>query len=158
MAIKEHPKFAGKGSSWKLPNVKIKWAKLVKPDTKYEPVWCIDAIVSGQLKTDMAKAGFVIREYYKKEEDGTKTPQGEFYLRIKKKVHNRTGEEQKHPWCRFEDGEDFDGEQLGNDSICDVELFSRYIEPPTGKQCSAWLNGVTIKKLEPKNAEADEVF
>ena len=59
-----------------LSNVKCRWASVVQPNTKFEPVWEIEAILDAEQAAMFTKEGATV----KTDDDGNKT------LRFKRKV------------------------------------------------------------------------
>ena len=133
------------GDNFTLANVPVKWASLLKPDTRFEPCYKVDLILTKDQAERMAAVGFKIRT----DKDGDKV------LRVKKKTMTKSGTPMEPPSCVGPDGETVFTERVGNGSVLNVSIFAKYIEVSGTTYLPAYLNGVQVVNHVPYKGAAD---
>lgn len=122
---------------------KCKWAAVLKPNTMFEPQWCIDIIIENpELASRLSAAGIAVKE----------DRDGDTVIKIKRKTHKKSGEPAKPPVVVFEDGSPVE-ELIGNGSTVVVD-FLVYDWSSFGKSGKGtYLNKVTVKDFIPYGEE-----
>ena len=133
--IKMEDKFI-EGTVMPIVNRPVKWAALVTPDTKYESCWKMDIILTEEMATNLKAAGFACKQ----------DNDGDWILRAKKKTHKKNGEAMSPPRVVGADGQTAFTEMLGNGTICNVNLFCKYVEVNGKTYLPARLNEVQVVK------------
>ena len=133
------------GDNFTLANVPVKWASLDKPDTRFEPCYKADLILTKDQAERMAAVGFKIRT----DKDGDKV------LRVKKKTMTKSGTPMEAPSVVGPDGETLFTQKVGNGSILNVSIFAKYIEVSGVTYLPAYLNGVQVVSHVPYKGAAD---
>ena len=133
------------GDNFTLANVPVKWASLLKPDTRFEPCYKVDLILTKDQAERMAAVGFKVRT----DKDGDKV------LRVKKKTMTKSGTPMEAPSCVGPDGETIFTERIGNGSVLNVSIFAKYIEVSGTTYLPAYLNGVQVVEHVAYKGAAD---
>ena len=100
-----------------LNNVECRWASVIEPNTTYEPVWEIEAVLTDEQAAQLADQGLAI-----------KTKDGEKTYRFKKKVggKRKDGTDYTNDAPRVVDGNKQPFEELiGNGSIVNIAYSLR---------------------------------
>lgn len=123
---------------------KVMWAKVHKPDTKFEPTWEVIVMLSKEQAKSLKSEGLNV-----KVDDN-----GEFYVRLRRKALTKDGSPNTPPRVLDAEGNPFN-KLIGNGSTCAVQYFvSEYnYKGKTGKKTT--LMGVKILDLVP--FERDEL-
>jgi len=98
-----------------LKNVKVRWASVTEPNTKFEPCWEVEAILSSEQAAELADKQLTIKKddegnpihRFKRKCQGTKRDGGKF-----DKVAPRVFNAAKGDW---------DGGLIGNGSVCNIQ-------------------------------------
>ena len=122
-----------------IVNRPVKWAALTQPDTRYESCWKMDIILTKEQADALTEAGFKV----KTDKDG------DLILRAKKKTHRKNGEQMSAPRVVGRDGVTPFTEMLGNGTICNVNLYCKYVEVQGTTYLPARLNEVQVVKHIP---------
>lgn len=112
-------------------DVKVKWAKLVDPDRRYEPTWKIDIVLPKDDAAAYIEAGFNVRQ----------DKQGDMVLQAKRKCETKNGVAMSPPEVYGRDGQSQFSDRIGNGSTCN--LICRAREYATGKVV-LYLNAVQV--------------
>ena len=125
------------GASFTMKDRPVKWAMVLPdhPDTKYEHRWKVDIVLDEAWKNNLQKAGFNVYQ------DGD----GDWILRVIKKVKTRAGKTQSPPTLISEEGEPVTT-AIGNGSICDIRVYAKYNTVAGKTFLNAYLNKVTVKE------------
>jgi len=123
-----------------------KWASIIKPNTKFEPQWCIDVVVDETKAAKMEKAGLKIK----------KDTDGDLILKVKRAVTKRNGEAAKPPTVVDADGMQVE-ELVGNGSTVTVDFGMFEWEGFGTKGMSTYLNKVTVLNLIPYTSKGDSI-
>ena len=132
-------KYAKNYVKFKLTNVKVFWAKVHEPDTKYEHKWCVDIHLEDALAEELKKLGFDIKD--KTNKDGTVTKN---LFKVSKKCRTAKGVENKPPQVVGQDGKTPFTEQIGNGSIVNLNLSAKAWPIKGTWILSAYLDGVQV--------------
>jgi hypothetical protein len=136
--IKRIEKFE-EGCVLPITNRPVKWASLITPDTKFDPCWKIDIVLTKEQADKMKSAGFKVRQ----------DTDGDWILRAKKKVRTKSGQPMSAPTVVGRDGVTPFTENVGNGSICNVNIFAKYIEVSGQTYLPAYLNEVQVVEHVP---------
>jgi len=137
------------GMSYTLKNMKVEWCKLVTPDEfEGKKFWTLMVMLPSSLAESMAEAGMNVK--FTKDD----TPRA--YIQAKRNCKTKKGKQLTAPIVRDEDGEEIDGNIVGNGSVCDLNVNSRYCTVGGREHCPLRLDSVTVKKLVVYNAEGGE--
>ena len=129
------------GNDFVMENVKVKWARVQadNPDTKYDPCWKVDIILTPEWKEHLEESGFKVHQDL----------DGDWILRLKKKVKTRLGKSQQPPKVVGRDGRTPFEDEIGNGSVCNVVVFAKY-QPVAGtNHLAAYLDGLQVVDLVP---------
>jgi hypothetical protein len=138
MAIQMRQEFV-EGEVFALINVKVKWAALNKPDTRFEPCWKVDAVLSPDQAEKMKAVGFRIRQ----------DADGDWVLRCKKKCRTKSGQPMEAPRVVGRDGVTPFTENIGNGSVMNINVFAKYIEVAGKTHLPAYLNEAQVVEHVP---------
>jgi hypothetical protein len=127
------------GAVLPLSNVKVKWAALQEPDTKFEPCWKIDIIITEEQANNLKAVGFKCRQ----------DSDGDWILRAKKKVRTKSGKAQRAPLVVGRDGRTPITDNVGNGSLCNVNVYAKYVEVAGVTHLPCYLNEVQVIDLVP---------
>lgn len=138
-----------------LKKVKVRWASVIKPDTRFDPCWKIDVELSKEqaeaLKAE-AKAVHKKGIKIKVEEDGVLT------FRFKRRVSKADGGENNPPVIIDTHGKQFN-RLIGNGSVCDVQYsFVKYNNNKFGEGVTNDLKGVMVRELVAYGVQDGEEF
>jgi hypothetical protein len=133
------------------------WASIQKPNTKFEPKWCIDVVVSkdeaekfSDLCKSLKETGKETLPKITKDEE-----KGGFVIRFEQKVARADGSSNNPPRIINADGEPFT-DLVGNGSKVDV-LYSLYKAEYKGKTwIKPGLRGVKILDLVKFSGATEE--
>ncbi len=125
-----------KGAQFMLENVEVMWAYVMpdNPDTEYEHAWKVDAILGADMAESMKAAGFNVRE-----------KKGNQVLVVKSKCVTKDGKAQKPPKVIGRNREPFT-EEVGNGSICNVQVWGKEWNVSGKSGTAAYLSAVQVKE------------
>ena len=103
---------------------KAYWAAISNPNTTFEPVWQIDLALDSKAKKEAIDLGLTVKN---KSDD-----RGDF-VTIKRKVKNKSGNENSPPMLKDSEKRDIRGTLVGNGSDVNV-LFKVYDWEYAGKK------------------------
>lgn len=126
---------------------KCKWASVQQPNTKFEPCWTIDIILSDQQGKSLEKAGYKI----KKDKDG------DLIFKIKRKVASMKGKTFDPPTVVDREGNEFK-KLIGNGSEVKVKFTGYTWEASGDSGKSGWLDKVMVLNHVPYEEEDEEDF
>ena len=126
---------------------KCKWASVTKPNTKFEPQYTIDVIVSDAQKKNLENAGLTV----KKDKDGDQI------LKVRRKVASMEGKPFDAPEVVDSAGNPFT-KMIGNGSKVQVQFGIYDWEAFGNAGKNAWLNKVTVLEHVPYEAEDEMDF
>lgn len=135
-----------------LKNVEVRWASVQKPNTKFEPVYTVDVLLTPETKKELEEA---IKAEFKK---GDRTPKtrndddGNILFKFKRKAFSAKGEPSVPPIVRDIHNRDFTG-LIGNGSICNIMYGVYRWENSFGKGVSLDFRGIQVLKLVEYNIE-----
>jgi len=132
-------KYADGYVKFKLTNIKVFWAKVHEPDTKFEHKWSVDCHLEDGLAGELKKLGFAVND--KTLKDGTVIKN---LFKVTKKVRTAKGVENKPPQVVGADGRTPHTEQIGNGSICNLNLSAKAWPIKGTWILSAYLDGVQV--------------
>lgn len=138
--------FEGKGKTFLIPGVKVKWAKVNEPDRMFEPKWKVDMVLNDKQAVDFKEVGYNV----KKDKDG------DWILTSSRKERTRAGAEMVPPKVT-KDGVPFK-DNIGNGSTCDITVKSNYIEVSGKEYLTCYLNEVDVVDLVEFNNVSDMPF
>ncbi len=125
-----------------LKHVRCKWASVTKPNTKFDPVWEIVALLNEEQADHFRKLGAIVKE----EEDGTPT------VRFKRKVYGKkkdgTTYERKPPIVVDAKKEPFN-DLIGNGSLVNIQYTPREYFVMGVKGTALQLDAVQVVELVP---------
>lgn len=137
------------------------WASVHQPNTKFEPTWTIEVLLSGDEAKKLKELSEELRQSPKdnplkivKDED-----RGGYAVKIEQRVERASGEKNQAPRVVGEDGEPFTA-LIGNGSKVSV-LFNLYRSEYKGKAwIKAGLRAVKVHELVKyaQQEEEDEFF
>jgi hypothetical protein len=130
------------GEEFVLSNVPCKWASLIRPDTRFEHVWKIDAILTKDQADRMKAVGFNVKQ----------DKEGDWFIRCKKKVQTKSGSPMEPPRVVGRDGATPFTEEVGNGSIVNIKVFAKYKEVNGQTHLPAYLNAVQVLEHVPYNS------
>lgn len=138
-----------------IPNVKVKWAKVFKPDTAFGGnKWVVDLLMGDypQLVKEMKAAGFNIRD---KKKDGVVIDKD--VLTLKREVITKSGP-QEPPAVVGLDGKTPFTQELGNGTVCNIRGSAR-AWPINGKLVLAcYLEAIQVVNHVPyKSSSFDDI-
>ena len=137
------------GMSYTLKDQKVQWCNLVTPDEfEGKKFWKLTIVLNSALAESMAEAGMPVK--FTKDD----TPLS--ILVVKRNCKTKKGKELAMPKVFDENGEEIDGSMVGDGSICDVNVTSRYVTVGGKEHCPTYLDSVTVKKLVVKNLGGGE--
>jgi hypothetical protein len=139
--LKIDARFEGEGSVLPITNRPVKWAALINPDTKFEACWKLDVVLTKEQAEKMLAVGFGV----KVDKDG------DHVLRVKKKCRTKKGDLMTPPTVVGRDGQTPFTENVGNGSICNINIFAKYIEVNGNTYLPAYLNEVQVLEHVPYN-------
>ncbi len=135
------------GKRMVVPNVKVLWAYLVKPDTKFEHKWKITMILPKSLGQELLEDKFNV----KKNEDG------DYFLEADRKCVTKTGTHLKPPVVVGLDGTTPFTLPVGNGSICNVKIYAKAYTAGSGG-VKAYLDAVQVLEHKAPPAKVIEGF
>jgi hypothetical protein len=137
-----------KGAAFTIEDRPVKWAMVLPehPDTKYEHRWKVDVVLDEAWKENLQKAGFNIYQ------DGD----GDWILRVIKKVKTRAGKTQAPPTVVAKDGTPVTV-PVGNGSVCDTRVYAKYNTVAGKTFLNAYLNKLTVNEHVLYEGGADDV-
>ena len=144
--FKRHERFEGKGSVLPINGVKVKWAALQSPDTRYEHCWKVNLILSKEQAEKMMAVGFNVSQ----------DKDGDYFLVAKKKCRTKEGKLQTAPLVVGRDGRTPFTEELGNGSTVNAQVFSKYVEVKGETWLTAYLNSVQVLEHVPYSGSGFE--
>ena len=97
----------------KLQNCECRWAKLIEPDTRYAPKWCIDIYPPQPVLDKLEKDGFSIKT----------NPEGGRFVSVKQNVTSKDGKTNTAPVVVGRDGKTPFVALIGNGSIVNVLCY-----------------------------------
>lgn len=124
-----------------LKNVRVRWASIQTPNTKFVPQWEVEAILTKEQATALLAEAKTVNPKgisIKKDEDGT------LFYRFKRKVLRSDGVTENNPPVVVDiKGNPFKA-KIGNDSICNIQyIFAPYANT-FGKGVVADLKAVQV--------------
>ena len=128
-----------KGDTIVLRNVPVKWAALIDTDKPSwgGSQWKIDVVLTKKQADAFKEVGFNVKE----------NKDGEWVYTATRKEVTAAGKKQKAPVLKDRDGLPCQ-DQVGNGSICNVKMWCKYWESPTGGSgLKGYLDEVQIVKL-----------
>ncbi len=120
-----------------LKNVRCKWASIIEPNTKYDPVWEIVAVLDEEQAAELANKGYKI----KTEDDGTLS-----YRFKRKTLGNKKGGgtfEKEAPKCVDAARNPFT-ELIGNGSLVNIQYEHKQGNAYGIDFCKGELSGVQV--------------
>lgn len=121
-----------------------RWASLTKPNTKFEPVWTIDLMLSADDAKSLKKDGFNV----KKDDDG-------HFLKIKRRTVKRNLDPAEPPRVVDSKNNEWDGKLIGNGSQVKVKFAG--FEYDETKPLAAYLNAVQVVDLVSYEEDFDSI-
>ena len=145
--MKRDPMFE-KGKKISLNGVKVKYAHVYDPDTKFEPEWSITMVIDDKKSRDqLTDVGFNIKQ----------DKAGDFVLKAKTKVVSKGGRKNFPPRVIDAEGNNFT-EPIGDGSICDVEVWCKYRDVSGKTYLPAYLNTVRVHTHVAREAAEVQPF
>ncbi|MGL1886295.1 MAG: hypothetical protein OCD76_07250 [Reichenbachiella sp.] len=138
---------ARRGKSMILRNVRCKWASIVEPNTKFEPVYEIVAMLDDKQAAELADKGFKL----KTEDDGSLSYR--FKIRVEGTKKDGTKFEKPKPTCIDAAKQPFT-ELVGNGSLVNIQYELKKGNFAGVPFCRGELQGVQV--LEHVSFGADE--
>lgn len=143
-----------------LRNVKVIWASIQAPNTKFEHEWSVDAIVTEEQAKELQAAA---KKVNPKGIKFGKTDDGAILFSVKRKVNKFNGDENKAPVCvGTEKG--IDGRLLpvtdlvGNGSLCNVQYNMYEWDNQFGKGVGLDFKGLQVLELVSYGAQDGDEF
>lgn len=115
---------------------KAMWASVQTPNTKFEPVYCIDLVISKKDADTIKKQGLKVKT----------NDDGEYYVKFKRKLFKKGGDQNKKPKVVDANRQPFAG-LIGNGSIVNVQYSVYEWDNSFGSGISADLSGVQVIEL-----------
>lgn len=113
---------------------KVKWAAVHEPDTRFEPCWKVDLILSEEVKDELKEAGFNVRQ----------DKDGDWVLTVKSKVTTKAGKKNHPPTVVSRDPKIPFTDAIGNGSECNVKIYAKYIDVAGKRHLPAYLNKIQV--------------
>lgn len=142
-----------------LKEVEVRWAQVLTPDTRFEPVWTIEAILTEDHKDQLIAESKSVDPKGKgvkiKEDDN-----GNPIFRFRRKVNKADGSgENQPPLVCGPGGKDDKWDKLiGNGSICNIQYRAVPYENKFGKGVILDLKGVQVVHHVPYGAQDGDEF
>ncbi len=134
--------------TFRLNNVDVWWAHLNKPDTAFgNNKYCMEMRLNDETTKQLKDIGFNINDKTDKEGNLIKN-----IFKAKKEKITSKGKEQDPPKIYEADGKTLTTVDIGNGSVCNVELQAKAWPVGGGWKLGAYINKVQIVKLVPYNS------
>lgn len=135
----------GQYHNFPLKNVILQYPHLAEPDTKFDAVGAfkVNCIIADDVASDMEHCGFNVKE----NDDGQK------YVVVKRKPNLGA------PTVVDTNGDDVDARSIGNGSIADVEVSTKYWDVGSRPSQSLYIQKITITDLVTyESQDSEELF
>lgn len=142
-----------------LKNVEVMWAQVLSPDTRFEPMWSITAILKDEHKEQLLSDSKAVDPKGKgvkfKEDDN-----GNLTFRFKRKVNKADGSGENAPplVCGPGGKNDIFTQLIGNGSICNIQYRPVPYENKFGKGVVVDLQGVQVITHVPYGVRDGDEF
>jgi len=136
-----------------LKNVQVRWAQIQAPDTRYDPQWSVDALLTKEQAKAISDAA---KKVHKKGVKIKKDDDGQLYYKFSRKVDKADGSgENKAPRC-------IDGQKnpvtdlIGNGSLCNIQYSVFPWDNKFGTGVGIDFAGIQVLELVSFGGDADE--
>ncbi len=138
------------GLSYTLKDQKVIWCKLVEPDEfEGKLFWKLTILLDKKLAKAMEDCGMNVKE--------TKDDPPRLIISAKKNCETKKGS-LTAPSVLDESGEPLDGSLIGDGSICDVNVYSRYVMVGGREHCPMYLDSIVVKELVTNEVGGESPF
>ena len=142
-----------------LRNVKVQWAQVLTPDTKFDPVWHVTAVLEDHHKKqlideskeiDPKKKGVKIKE----------NDDGDFIYRFRRKVEKADGSGENNPpaVCGPKGKDDKFEKLIGNGSVCNIQYRFVPYNNKFGSGVTCDLQGIQVISHVPYGSQDGDEF
>lgn len=121
---------------FRLNNLEVQWAHLLRPDTAFGgSKWCVEIILTDEYIEKYGKEGFTFKE-----------KDGKTILKAKKNTQTAKCGEQSPPLVVGPDGRTPWTEDIGNGSVCNLNLSARAWKVGGKETISTYIESVQVVK------------
>lgn len=142
-----------------LKKVKVNWAQVLTPDTKFEPVWHVTAVLEEHHKkqlideskeVDPKKKGIKIKE----------NDEGQDVYRFRRKVSKADGSGENNPpvVCGPKGKDDKFEKLIGNGSVCNIQYRFVPYNNKFGSGVTCDLQGIQVISHVPYGEQDGDAF
>lgn len=138
-----------------LKNVEVRWASVLKPNTKYTPRWEVELVMTAAQKEELNN------EAKKVWPKGAKiTQEGDsFIYRVARKTVKKDGSANPAPLvCGPKGKDDLFTQNIGNGSICNIQYGFAVYDNAFGKGLVSDLKGVQVMHHVPYGVQDGDEF
>jgi hypothetical protein len=123
-----------------LSNIECHWCHLVTPDIAFgNNKWCLEMRLDDTLAEQMKQLGFDVKDKMK---DGVVVAKN--VLKAKKEVILKSGKKQTAPTVVGPDGKTLWTEDIGNGTVCNLQLSCKAWPISGNMQMSAYVDAVQV--------------
>ena len=138
---------------FKLSNVKVFWAHINKPDTAFGGnKWTVEMRLEDEIATALKSIGFNVNDKKDKEGNDIKN-----VFKAKKEVATRAGKEQTPPVCVGADGKTPFTDDIGNGSICNLNLSAKAWQIRGEWTLACYIEGIQVVQHEAYSGGFEDV-
>jgi hypothetical protein len=128
-----------------LKRVEVRWASVHTPNTKFEPAYEIECLLSKEQALALKKESKELDPKGKGIKIKQDEDSGQLYIRFKRKVERPDGTSNPKPVCVSKDGKTPFEKLVGNGSICNVQYsFVAYKNPKFGEGVTNDFKGLQV--------------
>lgn len=135
------------GENIVLKSVRVKWAHLHSPDTKYNPMYSVDVMLDADDSKELKGLGVNVRD----SEDGP-------WIKVLTYVTTKAGKKNRQPRVVGLDPKVPFTEEIGNGSICNILMWSKYVKVDGEWKLPTYLEAVQVIEHVPYTAGESSGF